>query len=458
MTDEERDAWALFRYRLISPLLDAVGLPTARRDYLEFLQMHPPIAPTGQPLRLSMRTLRRYQAQYQRHGFEGLRPHRRVDWGTLRAIPATVWDQAQAFKREVPERSADQVLALLEAWAPTVGLPLAVIHQVRRATLYRQWARHGLTRHQLHGAAPKRFRRWEAQAPGHLWQTDVMNGPYLPDPTATQPDRKRATYCLVILDDYSRRVVAGRFAWHADSALLEQLLWEAIQRWGAPQRLYTDQGAIYTSDRLGVLCGRLNIRLVHTPPYTPQGKGKQERWWGHLQSSFLPELRAYPADSLGQLNTWFQAWCQEHYHRRIHSETGDTPVERWGQGGVHRLLDGETLRQAFRIEIPRKVDKTGQIRWQGQRWVVPEGLLQIAVQLRLAPEQPDVVEVWVDDHYYGRAVPADQVSDLVGATATPAVVPAPPTGLSYLQVLADQQRGHRPEGIPYFTAEQEDPS
>jgi hypothetical protein len=116
------------------------------------------------------------------------------------------------------------------------------------------------------------------------------------------------------------------------------------------------------------------------------------------------------------------------------------------------------MRQAFRIEIPRKVDKTGQIRWQGQRWVVPEGLLQISVQLRLAPEQPDVVEVWVDDHYYGRAVPADQVSDLVGANATPAGVPTVSTGLSYLRVLADQQRGHRPEGIPYFTAEQEDPS
>ena len=269
MTDEERDAWALFRYRLISPLLDAVGLPTARRDYLEFLHTHPPIAPTGQPWRLSVRTLRRYQAQYRRYGFAGLRPHRRADWGTLRAIPTTVWDQAQALKREVPERSADQVLALLDAWAPTVGVPLAVIHQVRRATLYRQWARHGLTRRQLQVAAPKRFRRWEAQAPGNLWQTDVMTGPYLPDPTATQPDRKRATYCLVLLDDYSRRVVAGQFAWHADSALLEQLLWEAIHRWGAPHRLYTDQGAIYTSDRLGVLCGRLNIRLVHTPPYTP---------------------------------------------------------------------------------------------------------------------------------------------------------------------------------------------
>ena len=49
MTDEERDAWALFRYRLISPLLDPVGLPTDRRDYLEFLHTHPPSLPRGSP-------------------------------------------------------------------------------------------------------------------------------------------------------------------------------------------------------------------------------------------------------------------------------------------------------------------------------------------------------------------------------------------------------------------------
>jgi transposase InsO family protein len=96
-----------------------------------------------------------------------------------------------------------------------------------------------------------------------------MNGPYLPDPTLDNPGRHRATYCLVLLDDYSRRVLAGQFAWSADGTLLERLLWEALYRWGAPQRLYTDQGAIYTSDRLGIICGRLGIRLLHTPPYTP---------------------------------------------------------------------------------------------------------------------------------------------------------------------------------------------
>ncbi|MDA8193665.1 MAG: DDE-type integrase/transposase/recombinase [Thermaerobacter sp.] len=172
-----------------------------------------------------------------------------------------------ALKREVPERSAEQVLALLAAWAST-GLDPALVASLRRSTWYRHWHRAGMTRRRLRTAAPKRYRRWEAPEPGALWQSDVMNGPYLPDPTPEDPDRKRATDCLVLMDDYSRRIVAGRFAWSADSTLLEALLWEALQKWGAPERLYTDNGAIYTSDRLETILARLTVRLVHAPPYT----------------------------------------------------------------------------------------------------------------------------------------------------------------------------------------------
>lgn len=453
MTNDERDAWALFRYRCISPLLDPAGSPADRRAYRAFLQTHPPTAPTGQPFLPSDRSLRRYVQQYRQGGFEALRPRRRADVGTLRAIPPVLWEQIVVFKREVPERSAEQVLALLAAWAPTVGLAPALVARVRRATVYRQWARHGLTRRRLQEAAPKRYRRWEAAAPGDLWQTDVVNGPYLPDPTADDPDRKRATYGLTLVDDYSRRVVAGQFVWSADSDRLEQLLWEAFLRWGVPRRIYTDQGAIYTSDRLALICGRLDVRLIHTPPYTPQGKGKQERFFRHVQTSFLPELRAYPAESLGQLNTWFAAWIAEHYHRRVHRETGETPLQRWGAGGVHRLVDGATLRQAFRIEVTRLVDKTGQVRWQGQRWVVPEGLLQTKVQLRMAPQEPDTIEVWYQDVYYGRAVRADTVGAIPPAPAA-APAPQPTTGLSYLQILADRQRGGRPAGLHYERGEE----
>ena len=87
------------------------------------------------------------------------------------------------------------------------------------------------------------------------------------------------------------------------------------------------------------------------PPYQPAGKGKQERFWGSRQASFLPELHVQPADSLGQLNTGFAAWLEDHDHRRVHGTTGETPVARWGTGSVHRPQTLEPIRAAFRVVV-----------------------------------------------------------------------------------------------------------
>ena len=232
MTDEECEAWALYRYRVISPCLDSATAPQTREAYRHFLREHPITAPTGHLAPPSERTLSRWIAAYRTGGFAALRPQTRADAGRMRAIPPALWAQAVALKREVPERSAEQVLALLRTWAPAAGIPVAAVEGIRRSPLYRHWHRAGWTK-----------------------------------------KRMRATYCLVLLDDYSRRIVAGQFAWSADTALLEALLWTAIERWGAPQRLYTDNGLVYSSRRLEGILARLDIRLIHTPPYTPQGKG-----------------------------------------------------------------------------------------------------------------------------------------------------------------------------------------
>ncbi len=449
MTDDEREAWALYRYRLISPLLDPAASTADRRDFWQYLHDHPPTNPLGHPWVPSTRVVRHYCHLYRTGGFDALQPARRADLGALKAIPSALWDQAVAFKREVPERSAEQVLALLTAWCPTAALdPVAVAH-ISPSTLYRHWHRAGITRRRLQSAAPKRYRRWEAPAPGALWQSDVMNGPYLLDPTPEDPERKRATYCLVLMDDYSRRIVAGRFVWQADSETLEQLLGEAWQRWGLPQKFYTDNGGIYVSHRLEIVLARLAVRLLHTPPYTPSGKGKQEKLWGFVQSSFLPELRVQPAESLGQLNTWFSAWCEEHYHRRVHGETGETPLRRWGTGGVHRVITWEALHAALRQQVVRTVDKTGQVRWRGLRWIVPEGLLQVKVQLRYTPNHDETVEVWYEDTLYGPAVRADGENPLPAPRGGgPETNPAGP-GISYLDVLLDQQAQRRAHGLTY---------
>jgi len=447
MTDDECEAWALYRYRVISPCLDPATAPQTRAAYLAELRDHPITAPTGNLAPPSERTLRRWIQVYRQGGFGALRPQPRADTGQLRAIPPALWEQAVAFKREVPERSADQVLALMRVWAPTVGIPVATVDTVRRSTLYRHWHRAGWTKKRIRTTAPKRYRRWEAAAPGDLWQSDVMNGPFLPDPTPDQPDRMRATYCLVLLDDYSRRIVAGQFAWAADTALLEALLWQAIQRWGAPRKIYTDNGLIYVSRRLEGILARLDIRLIHTPPYEPSGKGKQEKIWGFVQSSFLPELRVQPADSLGQLNTWFTAWCEEHYHRRVHRETGEAPIVRWDTASVHRPVRWEDLHAAFQDRCTRTVDKTGQVQWQGRRWLVPEGLLQCRVELRWDPHAPETVEIWYENQRYGFAVAADSAAIVPAAAPSPAPDTWVGPGLSYLNILAQQREARHQGGI-----------
>jgi putative transposase len=450
MTEEECEAWALYRYRVISPLLDPATDRPPWCTYLTQLQATPITAPTGQSQPPSARTIRRWIHQYRAGGFAALRPQPRADLGKLRAFPPALWDQAVAFKREVPERSAEQVLALLRAWAPTAGISVAAIATMRRSTLYRHWHQAGWTRKRIRTTAPKRYRRWEAAGPGDLWQSDVMNGPFLPDPTPDEPDRRRATYCLVLLDDYSRRIVAGQFAWHADTTLLEGLLWQAVQRWGVPQRLYTDNGAIYVSHRLEGILARLDVRLRHTPPYEPAGKGKQERLWGSIQASFLPELRVRPATSLGELNTWFTAWSEEHYHARVHRETGETPFARWQAGNMHRSVTWEALHAAFLERGHRTVDKTGQIAWQGRKWIVPEGLLQCRVELRWDPHAPETVTVWYENQCYGQAVAADAPGGSAApraATPDPAVWVGP--GLSYLEILAEQRTARHAGGIAW---------
>ncbi len=441
MTDEECEAWALYRYRVISPCLDSATAPQTREAYRHFLREHPITAPTGHLAPPSERTLSRWIAAYRTGGFAALRPQTRADAGRMRAIPPALWAQAVALKREVPERSAEQVLALLRTWAPAAGIPVAAVDGIRRSTLYRHWHRAGWTKKRMRTTAPKRYRRWEASGPGDLWQSDVMSGPFLPNPTPEQPDRMRATYCLVLLDDYSRRIVAGQFAWSADTALLEALLWTAIERWGAPQRLYTDNGLVYSSRRLEGILARLDIRLIHTPPYTPQGKGKQEKLWGFVQSSFLPELRVRPAETLGELNAWFTAWCEEHYHQRVHRATGEAPVVRWRAGNLHRAVAWETLHTAFQERCARTVDKTGQVQWQGRHWLVPEGLLQCRVELRWDPHAPETVEVWYENQLYGRAIAADTVGPLSDAAPARAPEMWVGPGLSYLEVLASQRDG-----------------
>jgi len=87
-----------------------------------------------------------------------------------------------------------------------------------------------------------------------------------------------------LLDDCSRLVP------HAQYYASEKLCWfldpsARLAQRGFPDKLYTDQGKIFTSYHLQIVCANLACASA-TPAYAAWSKGKQERWFRTLQMDF----------------------------------------------------------------------------------------------------------------------------------------------------------------------------
>jgi putative transposase len=111
--------------------------------------------------------------------------------------------------------------------------------------------------------------------------------------------------------------------------------------------------------------------------------GKQEHLWGRIEGRLLAMLEGEANLTLEQLNLATQAWITQEYHCTVHSELGQTPMQRFLAGpSVARDCPGsDALRDAFRIEVKRKQRRSdGTVSLDGQRFEIPSryrGLEQI---------------------------------------------------------------------------------
>ena len=71
-----------------------------------------------------------------------------------------------------------------------------------------------------------------------------------------------------------------------------------------------------------------------------------------MREQFLVEIATPPQTAgtvagLDELNALFTAWVETVYHRRVHSETGQTPLDRFLAGGPPTLPTPAQLAEAF---------------------------------------------------------------------------------------------------------------
>jgi len=389
---------ALLRFQIISAYLAANPPRGKRRHMLEHLAAKTWFLESGEAFSVKPETIRYWLRMYRLGGFEALKDKPRKDKG-VRAIPEDLIQKACKLKLEVPERSIERIITIME------NLQLAPPGLLRRSTLHRALQARGLSARKLVIPDTRDLDRWQADYANDLWQADMLQGPWLPDPY--RKGKMRRSYLYAFLDDASRLLLYGRFFFKGDLPALELVFKRSLQRYGRPHRVYYDNGMVFKSNHMKIVCAELGIHHpIHTRPYRPMGHGKIEAFNRFCVNHFIAEVKASNIVTLQQLNEAFFAWAGEEYNLRKHAEIGMAPKQRWTNDASRiQYIDEEKLRIAFLWREKRTPDKTGVIRLFHHPYKVSPTLARKRVEVRYDPERLDQIEIYLDGVFKQRAKP-----------------------------------------------------
>jgi transposase InsO family protein len=301
----------------------------------------------------------------------------------------------------------------------------------------------------------REVRSYEAAYVHGLWHLDFHPGS---KKVLTAAGDWATPQLLGVLDDRSR--LACHVQWYLRDENAEDLvhgLSQAIQKRGLARALMTDNGPAETSAE--VVQGLLRLGVGHetTLAHSPYQNGKQECFWAQVEGRLLAMLEHCPDVTLAVLNEATQAWVELEYNRRVHSETGETPLARFLAGpDVGRPSPtSATLRLAFMTEEHRTQRKSdGTVSIDGVRFELPSRYRPLdRVAVRWA--RWDLGHVYLIDERTGavlcRLFPLDRTANADGRRRAlepigPPTTPPPAPGIAPLleKLLAD----YRATGLP----------
>lgn len=417
----------LFRYMLIREAADPSLTGRQRGALVRAVAGIAHTDPDGRTVWITRWTLDRWIADWRRGGFDALVPSPRQ---SQPRTPPEVFELATALKKENPGRTAAQIcriLRLQHGWTPD------------ERTVQRMFVRTGLTALRA-PLEPAVFGRFEASRPNEIWTGDALHGPRIAG---------RKTYLFAFIDDHSRAIVGHRWGFAEDTVRLAAALRPALASRGVPEYVYVDNGSAFVDSWLMRGCAKLGIKLVHSAPGRPQGRGKIERFFRTVNGEFVVEIASGDGEpgrqirDLSELNRLFTAWVESVYHARTHSETGMAPLARWMTQAPYPVPTPADLADAFRWSEYRTAGKTALVSLHGNRYQVDPSLVGQRVELVFDPFDLTFLRVRLGGADMGTATPFQitRHSHPKARPEIPAEQPKPTTGIDYL-ALIDTRHAH----------------
>lgn len=215
---------------------------------------------------------------------------------------------------------------------------------------------------------PQAKLRFEKEAPNQLWQMDFKGWSRLSNGDQLHP--------LTIVDDHSRFALCLDACADQRRTTVTHSLERVFRTYGLPQAFFVDNGKPWGDSqdtswsKLGVWLLKLGVELIHSRPYHPQSRGKNERFHRSLDEEVL-SLK--PLHSFVHAQRAFNTWREVYNFDRPHGALDhQVPASRFQISP--RAMPAKLPQPEYGPhDIVRTVSSTkGYVAFKGRNWKVPE--------------------------------------------------------------------------------------
>ena len=357
----------------------------------------------GNQYQFTWRTIQTWYYRYKNHGVTGMDSSPRADKGKPRKVtPEEVLEAINTalphFHNKANGRHEKPNKTAIYRFCIEKGLLRA--NQIARNSFSRMVKQYEMLKDDP--SENKRRLAFSMQYANQLWQADTMFGP--------QVDRKQ-TKLIAFIDDASRVLCHGEFFLDENTDTMIRALRSAFYKRGLPEQLLVDNGSIYCSQEITLICARVGCILRHTAVRDAAAKGKIERFFRRVRDQFL--IRNLDLSSIDQLNKQFTQWVEQDYNATVHSTLGMKPIDRFGVdlSRIRFLSPSQDTDELFYAEATRTVKKDNTFSFQGDRYETPVDLRGKEVQLRHERHRQGAVIVYDKGRRLGQARLLDAVAN-----------------------------------------------
>lgn len=387
MQEKQKIDVAVFRYSVIHEFVGGINMGYGEKQkLLKDKCARKWVIPFSGKTSISQSTILRWIRLYEDSGgrLESLYPQERSDRGQQRSLDEETCLELTQMRQEFPDETVPFIVKKMKERGLVLqnkDLPLT--------TIYRFFHQNNLMR-----KTPmiKDRRKFEAQMPNDIWQSDVMHGPRL-----LIDGKNKKTYLIAFMDDHSRLIVHGCFYTSESTAAFITAFEQALLKRGLPRKLYVDNGSAFKSRLLMYATASLGIALIHATPAQPQGKGKIERVFKTIRAQFLP---GFTGKTLEAINQSFEKWLAQ-YHERKHCSTGQSPISRFVDNIECVRSAPQNLKDHFRKVVRRRVNKDRSVVLDRIMYEAPVQLIGKQVELLYHEDDRETVEARFKNKSYG---------------------------------------------------------